>query len=150
MKFLSRIVWSEGMYLGPHHFQAQGRYFEDSVRFAAEHLWNDAFGFVGLQIDADSLRNGTVAVTNARGLFGDGLPFEMPQCDPLPPAREIGDLFPPSRSSITVFMAIPSRVADGQNCALEQESVSARFIGTMQPMPDENTGRDEKSICLGR
>ena len=29
MKHLSRLVWSEGMYLGPHHFQAQSRYFED-------------------------------------------------------------------------------------------------------------------------
>ncbi len=151
MKFLTRLVWSEGMYLGPHHFQAQGRYFEDSVRFAAEHLWSDAYGFVGLQIDADSLRNGTVAVNNARGIFADGLPFEMPQCDPLPPVREIGDFFPPSRSSITVFLAIPSLVPDGQNCATPEEAnASARYVGSMQTLADENTGRDEKQICLGR
>src|SRR5690606_975710 len=24
--FLSRVVWAEGMYLGPHHFQLEGRY----------------------------------------------------------------------------------------------------------------------------
>lgn len=151
MKFLTRIVWSEGMYLGPHHFQAQGRYFEDSVRFAAEHLWSEAYGFVGLQIDVGSLRNGTVAITNGRGIFADGLPFEMPQCDPLPPAREIGDLFPPSRSFITVSLAIPARVADGQNCAVEFEgNTNARYVGAMHAIPDENTGRDEKSICLGR
>ena len=155
MKFLTRIVWSEGMYLGPHHFQAQGRYFEDSVRFAAEHLWSDAYGFVGLQLDADSLRNGTVAINNARGIFPDGLPFEMPQCDPLPPAREIGDFFPPSRSFITVSLAIPVRVPDGQNCAVAEvgsspEISAARYVGAMQAIPDETTGRDEKSILLGR
>jgi type VI secretion system protein ImpJ len=151
MKFLTRLVWSEGMYLGPHHFQAQGRYFEDSVRFAAEHLWSEAYGFVGLLIDTDSLRNGTVAINNARGIFADGLPFEMPQCDPLPPAREIGDFFPPSRSSIRVLLAIPSRVPDGQNCAVNDETnAHARYIGAMQTMPDENTGRDEKPVCLGR
>jgi type VI secretion system protein ImpJ len=32
MKYLSRVVWPEDMYLGPHHFQAQSRYFEDSQR----------------------------------------------------------------------------------------------------------------------
>src|SRR4051794_35998425 len=34
MRSLSRVVWFEGMYLGPHHFQAQSRYFEDSTNFA--------------------------------------------------------------------------------------------------------------------
>src|SRR5579875_3347737 len=32
MRNLSRVVWSEGMYIAPHHFQAQNRYFEDSVQ----------------------------------------------------------------------------------------------------------------------
>ena len=39
VKFLSRVVWSEGMYPGPHHFQLISRYFEDSIRFAASELW---------------------------------------------------------------------------------------------------------------
>ena len=34
MKFLSRVVWSEGMHLGPHHFQTQSRYFEDRSGFS--------------------------------------------------------------------------------------------------------------------
>jgi type VI secretion system protein ImpJ len=33
MKFLSRVVWSGGMHLGPHHFQTQSRYFEDTLFF---------------------------------------------------------------------------------------------------------------------
>jgi type VI secretion system protein ImpJ len=31
MKPLSRVVWHEGMHLAQHHFQAQNRYFEDSI-----------------------------------------------------------------------------------------------------------------------
>ena len=30
MKLLSRVVWAEGMYLAPQHFQAQNRYFEEA------------------------------------------------------------------------------------------------------------------------
>ena len=48
MKQLSSVVWSEGMYLGPHHFQVQSRYFEDSIQFAASALRVEAYGFVGL------------------------------------------------------------------------------------------------------
>ena len=33
MKLLNKPVWAEGMYLGPHHFQVQSRYFEDSLNF---------------------------------------------------------------------------------------------------------------------
>ena len=46
MKSLSRVVWSEGMYLGPHHFQTQSRYFEDSIHFAVEQCWFEPWGVV--------------------------------------------------------------------------------------------------------
>ena len=62
MKLLSKIVWAEGMYLAPHHFQAQSRYFEESMHFATASLWNDAYGFADRELNADALRNGTVAV----------------------------------------------------------------------------------------
>ena len=39
MKQLSKVVWSEGMHLAPHHFQLQSRYFEDSIRFALASLF---------------------------------------------------------------------------------------------------------------
>ena len=38
MKLLSKIVWAEGMYLAPHHFQAQNRYFEEAMHFATASL----------------------------------------------------------------------------------------------------------------
>ena len=78
MKLLSRVVWSEGMYLGPHHFQVQSRYFEDSIQFAVSSLWFAAYGVAGLELDAEALRNGTVSLIHARGIFADGLPFNMP------------------------------------------------------------------------
>src|SRR5579862_4557502 len=84
MRLLSKIVWAEGMYLAPHHFQAQSRYFEESVHFATASLWKDAYGFGDFQLDADALRSGTVALLQARGIFEDGLTFDIPECDPLP------------------------------------------------------------------
>ena len=52
MKYLSRVVWSEGMYLAPHHFQVQSRYFEDSIRFTTSSLWYQSYGLIGGQLDA--------------------------------------------------------------------------------------------------
>src|ERR1700692_3052527 len=90
MRFLSSVVWSEGMYLGPHHFQAQNRYFEDASHFVTQSLSYEAYGFTGFELNREALRNGTVGLVYARGLFPDGMPFEVPECDPLPEARMIG------------------------------------------------------------
>src|SRR5690348_5422333 len=109
MKSLSRVVWSEGMHLGPQQFQAQSRYFEESLQFAASSLNYRPYGLVGCVLDADALRNGTVSVLHARGIFPDGLPFHMPESDPVPPPRGIADLFPPTSEGLIVRLAIPVR-----------------------------------------
>ena len=104
MKLLSRVVWSEGMYLGPHHFQVQSRYFEDSIQFATSSLWFASYGLAGLELDAEALQNGTVSLLHARGVFPDGLVFNMPESDALPAPRAVADLFPPTRDGVTVML----------------------------------------------
>src|SRR5436189_5541169 len=107
MKLLSRVVWWEGMYLGPHHFQVQSRYFEDSIQFATSSLWFASYGLAGVELDANALQNGTVSLLHARGILPDGLPFNMPECDDLPQPRVIADLIPPTRDSVIVLLGIP-------------------------------------------
>lgn len=153
MKNLSRVVWSEGMYLGPHHFQAQGRYFEDSIRFVADSLWFEPFGLIGAELDAEALRNGTISVIHARGTFPDGLPFHMPDADSLPPVRSIGEAFPPTRDRVTVLLAIPPRRINGVNCIPVAEAgkgPSVRFLSEIRVVNDETNGIDEKPVALGR
>lgn len=153
MKNLSRVVWSEGMYLGPHHFQVQSRYFEDSIRFVTTNLWFESYGLVGVQFDTDALRNGTVSLVHARGIFPDGLVFHMPDSDPLPHARAIAEIFPPTRDKLKVMLAVPARKQDGVNCVpIEEASVApgARFWAESKVLYDETTGRDEKPVRLGR
>ena len=150
MKLLSRVVWSEGMYLGPHHFQVQSRYFEDSIQFAAQALWFSGYGLSGLELDAEALQNGTVSLIHARGILPDGLPFNMPEADNLPAARAVADNFPPTRDGIVVMLAIPPRKPNGFNCALEPNGVDARYLAEPRLLHDENTGADERQVKIGR
>lgn len=150
MRTLTKPVWSEGMYLGPHHFQAQNRYFEDALNFVTSSLWRDAWGFAGLQFDADALRNGTLTLTHARGLFGDGLAFDLPGSDPAPPPREFTSLFSPVADHLTMHLAVPVVVRDGQNTSMSGSANGTRYIAFEQKMPDQNSGLDEKPIQVGR
>lgn len=150
-KHLSRVVWSEGMHLTPNHFQVQNRYFEDSIQFAASALCFEPYGFLGLALDAEALHNGTLSLQHARGIFPDGLAFQMPDCDPLPQARSIADLFPPTREKVVALLAIPEHKSDGANCIPSPgEDGRVRYIAEPQVIADEMTGRDEKPVAMGR
>ena len=150
MKLLSKVVWSEGMYLAPHHFQAQNRYFENSVHFATASLWRHASGFADLETDADALRSGALTLLSARGIFEDGLPFDIPVSDPQPESLEFASKFPPDAESITVCLCVPRFTPDGGNCAIENgASASSRYTGVIKVFADENTGHDDKEVRIG-
>ena len=150
MTLLNKPVWAEGMYLGPHNFQAQSRYFEDSLNFVTMSLWRDAYGFAGLQFDGDALRNGMLTVTSARGLFEDGLAFDLPGSDAAPPPREFAALFSPVADHLTMHLAVPVSLQEGRNTNLDNgASEPVRYQSVERSLPDENTGRDEKKIKVG-
>lgn len=150
MRSLTRPVWHEGMYLGPHHFQAQNRYFEDSLDFITSILWRDSYGFIGLQLDHDALRNGTVSITHGRGLFPDGLAFDFPGSDSAPPARQFSAHFSPVADHLTIHIAVPKFVRDGRNTSMNEEVEATRYRAWEQILPDQNSGLDERSIQVGR
>jgi type VI secretion system protein ImpJ len=93
-----------------------------------------------------------LSLVHARGLFPDGLAFQMPDADAVPPVLNINDLFSATRESLIVQLAVPARRPEGPNCALDSEPspVELRFRAEMLTLPDENTGRDEKQIQVGR
>jgi type VI secretion system protein ImpJ len=140
------------MHLGPQHFQAQARYFEDAVHFAASALWFAGYGLAACELDAEAMHNGTLSLIRARGLMPDGLVFEMPDCDPLPAPRNISELFPPLADKLTVHLGIPAYRSDTVNCAPPDapSGPRARYLSEPQQVSDENTGRDEKPVYFGR
>jgi type VI secretion system protein ImpJ len=130
----------------------QSRFFVEITHFGISSLWYEPYGLVGVELDAEALRNGTVDVVHARGIFPDGLPFNMPESDPLPVARSIADVFPPTREILTVLLAVPPYRSGTSNCTLAVPDANSptRFIADTVMIPDENTGTDEKALKVGR
>jgi type VI secretion system protein ImpJ len=152
MKQLSKVVWEEGMYLAPHHFQVQARYFEDNIHFNISNLRFEPYGLVGYELDREALQNGTVSLVHARGIFPDGLLFHMPESDQLPAPRNISDFFPPTCERLTVLLAVAPYRIGGGNCALSQAEApdGVRYTAEVHSLHDENTGADEKPVKLSR
>ena len=86
----NRIVWSEGLFLRPQHFQQQERYLESYIEGRTAALRPHSWGFTELEIERDLLAIGKLGLRRARGVFPDGTPFAMPENEPLPAPLEIG------------------------------------------------------------
>ena len=67
MKLLSHVVWSEGMYLSPLHFQSQTRHQEDTLGFLTSSLWSQPWGLLGIDFDTEAARNGTATLLRVSG-----------------------------------------------------------------------------------
>jgi type VI secretion system protein ImpJ len=139
------------MHLAQHHFQAQARYFEDSIRFAVSNLQFKPYGLTSLELDHEALRNGTASLVYASGIMPDGLPFHFPDGDPLPVPQAIGDDFLPTQDSHLLLLTVPSYRVGGANCSLDEEAGDeARYVAEGREILDETTGRDTKAVHFGR
>lgn len=151
MRTLSRVVWSEGMHLGPQHFQVQNRYFESLVHFTNASLSYEPWGLAGIQVDVDALRNGVFSVIHARGIFPDGLVFLMPEADPTPEPRKLDEIFPPMQDYLDMHLAIAPVDDRGPNCAPEGKPPGKlRYEPQAVDLADELTGGDYRQVKVGR
>jgi type VI secretion system protein ImpJ len=90
MSVYSKVVWSEGLFLRPQHFQQQDRYFERYVETRCQSLVPHSWGFTELEVERDLLSIGKFGLRRATGVFPDGTPFRIPDDDPLPAPIDIG------------------------------------------------------------
>ena len=149
MKFLSRVVWSEGMHLGPHHFQTQSRYFEDTLWFLNSNLRQDPWGLLHYSVDTEALSNGLAILSFASGILPDGLIFDLPDCDSVPEAAKLGGLFASTDSEIILHLAIPPRQDQGLDCDLGG-GASARYGAVQRTLRDDSIGQGENSVSFAR
>jgi type VI secretion system protein ImpJ len=91
MSDTNKIVWSEGMFLRPQHFQQQDRYLERYIDGRCNAAGPYQWGLQELKLDTELLKLGKFAVNRARGVLPDGTPFDFPERDAQPPVLDIPD-----------------------------------------------------------
>jgi type VI secretion system protein ImpJ len=122
----NRIVWSEGLFLRPQHFQQQERFLETYIEGRAAALGVSSWGFIDLEIERDLLAIGKLGIRRARGIFPDGTPFAMPDNEPLPRPLEIG----PQLRNEVVHLAVPLRKSGVMLAGAEDtDAAIARYRG---------------------
>jgi type VI secretion system protein ImpJ len=105
MSDTNKIVWSEGMFLRPQHFQQQDRYFEHYIDGRCNAQGPYSWGLQELKLDTELLKLGKFGITHARGVFPDGTPFDFPEHDAQPPVLTIPD----NTGSELIYLCVPLR-----------------------------------------
>ncbi len=101
----NKVVWSEGMFLRPQHFQQHARYMENFIEERSSVLRSFPWGFRELQLDQQLLGLGKIAISRASGVFPDGTPFSIPDDDEPPLAMDV----PENTREVQVYLGLPLR-----------------------------------------
>jgi len=118
MSWYSKVVWSEGLFLRPQHFQQQDRYHEWLLEARARGLGGHFWGFLQLELDEAALLTGKVALARASGVLPDGTPFDFPAAHPAPEALD----FPAEIRNEVVYLTLPLRRANAVETARPGQS----------------------------
>lgn len=101
----NKVVWQEGTFVQPQHFQQQQRYNDYLLAHRLNALGDFTWGFTRLSINTELLAQGKIALDNAEGTMPDGTVFCLPEQDCLPRPYQSGDL---SRAgSHDIYLALP-------------------------------------------
>ena len=137
-----KVLWSEGLFLRPQHFQQQERYLENLVERRTRAIRSYPWGFETLEIDDAAAAIGTIALRQATGILPDGTPFNLPADDPPPVALVIRPDHP--KDSLVYLAVVADRPGVPSATLDENERLAAlRFGSGAVDVVDSNQGFPE-------
>jgi len=143
MSWYTKVAWSEGLFLRPHHLQQNDRYHEHLLESRVRHATPYPWGFSELEIDRDLAQQSKFALRRAAGVMPDGTPFSIPNDSPLPPAIVV----PETAAGQIVWLSIPIGAANTREADdREAESAARYIIGAETFIDSSSTLRIEEEI----
>lgn len=131
----SRVIWTEGMFLRPHHYQQYTRYLENYIHQRADVARPLNWGFGQLQLDEQLLGLGKIGISRAHGIFQDGTPFAIPNEAEPPRVLDVPQL----TKNQQVFLCIPLRRAGGRDLNHDQDQNSLTRYSTFEQSVEDNS-----------
>lgn len=144
----SRVVWGQGTFLQPHHFQQLERSLRSDLITVTQQIRSRAWGFSQIEIDTKTLGQGQFALSQCAGRFPDGTAFNAPDNCPLPRPASVNA----SAIGKTVYLGVPLRVPGKNEFArAEDRHLASRLLVERIVLRDEtDVEADEVEIEIGQ
>lgn len=135
MSNVDKVVWTEGMFLRPHHFQRAESHLKHQIRQRLTTQSPYQWGFESLQIDDKMVKQGIVSLVKASGVMPDGTYFEFDSQQQGPIPLKIDE----EMIGQKVVLAIPRQRGGREEVIFKEEKDSlARYIAFEQDVADDN------------
>jgi type VI secretion system protein ImpJ len=145
MSWYSKVFWSEGLFLRPHHLQQQDRYVEHLVGVLTRQASPYPWGFSTLEIDRDLSQQSKFAVRRAVGVMPDGTPFAIPDNSPIPPPIDVPD----SASGQITWLCMPVAAPNTREVDDEAAESASRYFRSAETFIDSTSSlRIEEEIDI--
>ena len=117
MSSKNKVIWSEGMFLRPQHFQQQDRFVERLIDARTGVIGQHYWGVQEITIDVEALALGKVSISSVQGVFPDGTPILAPESEELPNIIDI----PENTRDEIVYLCVPMRRPGSQESVRDEE-----------------------------
>jgi type VI secretion system protein ImpJ len=139
MSYSAKLLWGEGLFLRPQHFQQQDAYHEarlfESIRSIQPFNW----GVRSVRIDADSLGANLLRLSELSLVFPDGTLYAAPLADELPQPVAL-DTLPEGVGEFTFYLALhPLRETGGNYADETSDTFASRYASKQQSVADQFT-----------
>lgn len=140
MSINNKVIWSEGMFLRPQHFQQQERYLEFTLNYHNRTINSYNWGINTVKINPELLLLGKLSISNCSGIFPDGTVFDVPNTDLPPNPIDI----PEGIADTTIYLTLPLRcqgIAETSSSSNNQQNIryNVMLADALDTSSDSNT-----------
>lgn len=148
MSYSAKVLWGEGLFLRPQHFQRQDAYHEARLFEFANGLHPYCWGIRTVRFDGDALTNGILRITELSAVMPDGELFAAPHADPAPPPINLSTL-PSGITEFTFLLAMAPLHSFGRNYGDDENTgLNARFIHSRVKADDWFTEAESAEVAV--
>mgnify|MGYP003428964023 FL=1 len=144
-----RVVWSEGLLIGPQHLQQLDLYHERLLGMRLEAMDLLHWGLVSIEVDSQALASGHIKFNRLHAVLPDGVVLALDQGDPeLPPMRHIEGHFPHDQKTLEVYVALP-REREGIDNYADSKDSAARYRISRREVRDASAPERRSEVAFG-
>ena len=143
-----KILWGEGLFLRPQHFQLQDTYHEQRLNHTIRSTIPFAYGVQNIRYDETQLGTHVLALESVEMLWQDGEVYSAPARDLLPEPIQLDDLN--LRGEMLIYLALPILQANKKNVAHDEARQPSRYHSYLTETHDLFTDATPAEITLLR
>ncbi|AOK58059.1 type VI secretion system baseplate subunit TssK [Burkholderia ubonensis] len=148
MSYSAKVLWGEGLFLRPQHFQRQDAYHEARLFESIQAIQPYNWGVRTVRFDRDALGSNVLRLAELSLVFPDGALYAAPQADDLPPPVAL-DTLPEGINEFVFYLALHPLRENGANYNDDPATgFTTRFVSEQTSVADNFTDAAEADVTF--